>query len=796
MSPSGLVISKLAIQATASEESVKGILCLKISLPSVTDSRQPLRWPLFTSKPPKLLSTPIIQPLPLPDKYRKSHNKRLRIAATLLSLPQPNAYPPSQLQGLSKPSIDVSSTTGQIYVVLNSSGTPSRRQEQNRDDSAARREYLVVLDVEVPLEDLSRVSIPLPKCLDNVIRFQIVAPESQGEVSILTEPKLLPLPASAFSIPAWPAGIVDSQRVVGKEDGWEDGEDLVPGEFEVEDEQDSSADEASWLEGRFQSTDALHLEWSFASTSSVAKLRVDPHYDSMNPSIHLFFEGSTDISESSANLEAILPEGWGWKTLSISSPSLVHWLCADASWGMPDMSVDDYEIEDSFSTVRSSSKLRPPAMPRLSPHAPSLLRTTMPDMSLDEFSFEMNSFDTSRPRTPIGRRAETPPTTGLNLEPPQAGSSFDLRFRETGRHVIVLEATIVPLDPLLLVSPSVPVKIPIIRLDSSELSVDCPAASLGTKALSASDIVNSETGDIGAFIWTNGGRPIPQPSGTMQGDVLVRIQQKRWWTQSLSISFKWPKEAREICFTLPVPRDSIRVDRANISGIAMPRALTETEGECEVRFGRTSNSLLGSVEIILEVEMGNEGEVAVPWLKDGNGKITVKLTGDNWRGLSKAKTSLDRFAGNIFISRIPSAKPYLRLTDRARSGTSSRWSGLASGSTLVHLFTLWLLVSLAQQVQRLRTEVAFIAEEAHDLRLYGFQQTAVLPTESPLSGVQSDTTQVPANAVVERTEYPLGRVVFGDARWGWHDLARHPTLVTLGRSLEWVWRALEWLIHS
>jgi hypothetical protein len=47
---------------------------------------------------------------------------------------------------------------------------------------------------------------------------------------------------------------------------------------------------------------------------------------------------------------------------------------------------------------------------------------------------------------------------------------------------------------------------------------------------------------------------------------------------------------------------------------------------------------------------------------------------------------------------------------------------LLSWSTLLNLFFLWLLLSMGQQVQRLRNEVAFVAEEARDLRLYALAQ--------------------------------------------------------------------------
>lgn len=102
----------------------------------------------------------------------------------------------------------------------------------------------------------------LPKCLDNVIRLQILSPLAgpstgpSGEVSILTEPRILPVPASSFAGPSKPRSLSSSQpRAVGAEEGWEDGEDLGPDGKDSEDEEggtEDSEEEGSWLEGRFQ----------------------------------------------------------------------------------------------------------------------------------------------------------------------------------------------------------------------------------------------------------------------------------------------------------------------------------------------------------------------------------------------------------------------------------------------------------------------------------------------------------------------------------------------------------------
>lgn len=113
------------------------------------------------------------------------------------------------------------------------------------------------------LMTLFKVLLPLPRCLDNVIRFQILSPSisasSMNQVSVLTEPKMLPLPGSTLDSDPTPYGrelINGKGKDVMREEGWEDGED---GE-DLEDEDYESDDQgSSWLEGRFQRYATLHL---------------------------------------------------------------------------------------------------------------------------------------------------------------------------------------------------------------------------------------------------------------------------------------------------------------------------------------------------------------------------------------------------------------------------------------------------------------------------------------------------------------------------------------------------------
>jgi len=47
---SGLVISRLGIQATAGDDLVHGLLCLRISIPAQNDSNHSMRWNLFSGQ--------------------------------------------------------------------------------------------------------------------------------------------------------------------------------------------------------------------------------------------------------------------------------------------------------------------------------------------------------------------------------------------------------------------------------------------------------------------------------------------------------------------------------------------------------------------------------------------------------------------------------------------------------------------------------------------------------------------------------------------------------------------------
>ena len=164
--------------------------------------------------------------------------------------------------------------------------------------------------------------------------------------------------------------------------------------------------------------------------------------------------------------------------------------------------------------------------------------------------------------------------------------------------------------------------------------------------------------------------------------------------------------------------------------------------------------------------------------------------------------------------------PFLSISSSAVGGRGQdrSWFGMKrffSTRSIVHLFLLYLFISLAQQVQRLRTEVAYVAEEARDLRLYGLASSAVTsatsiststyittetttttatvgfsatPTDIPIGKDDPTTKRDLGDGSVQRNKVDmgvprrgqggdvrtsLGRVVFG--RSAWDKWAGHPT---------------------
>lgn len=174
-------------------------------------------------------------------------------------------------------------------------------------------------------------------------------------------------------------------------------------------------------------------------------------------------------------------------------------------------------------------------------------------------------------------------------------------------------------------------------------------------------------------------------------------------------------------------------------------------------------------------------------------------------------SNLIRDTATSYSAILPIAHPYLTYThhtptmEQAQPAKSGPYRAIWSWSTLINIFMLYLLLSLAQQLQRMRTEVAFITEETKDLRLYHtwneerLREAAYTPRweQGADVGREDTTVQGPGRKVAEKLDHmgddlkwdrgqggawdrdqqdtSLGRVVVGHTDWVWARWVRHPT---------------------
>lgn len=452
--------------------------------------------------------------------------------------------------------------------------------------------------------------------------------------------------------------------------------------------------------------------------------------------------------------------------------------------------------------------------PSSSQSSASLMRQILPvplDMKMEDFSFELNGIDVPQPRRPVTPSRSRPTTpsfdskTGSIRQPkigprdPLPGRLFDLYFDDAQERSFVVLGALVPMSPLTLVSPAVPVSLPFIRLSDanskrSSCLITCPSAKYtdGTST-STQQLRNSSDPTFGTFTWmdTRGRSISPRKSEGIRGDVRVRVQRNNWGVQTMSILLPWPKRATEVAFTVSGDR-TLRIQRAMTGGAALPRSLTQLVLDVEVRLG--SNGKEGLAEVVLE--MGDGGDkVGLPQFVDATGTMTIELRGEGWEGASSPcgrKCIIDDPLSEVRGNLKPSDHSPLTFTydlststppelsvrqSNPQAGRKTRMRTLFSFSTFLNLFMLWLLISMGQQVQRLRNEVAFVADEARDLRLYGLGN-ATTPsdtTESPIIRHDEDgmTTITSLAETEQKMSLALGRVVFGSSAWDmW---MRHPT---------------------
>lgn len=188
--------------------------------------------------------------------------QRLEAAVALLNL-KPSAYPPIALGPTSqRPVVDVSATTGQVYVVLEESNSPPRRAAAaagppgSPATTASRSEWLIIMEVELPIQldkgpsgtdERLQVSLSLPRCLDNTLSFTVVPRDPLfDQVEIASVPHVIPSPVSTAKRRGRRSSVHS-----GIEDGWEDGE--VPGVLDaLSDDSDSEYEsKGNQFDGRF-----------------------------------------------------------------------------------------------------------------------------------------------------------------------------------------------------------------------------------------------------------------------------------------------------------------------------------------------------------------------------------------------------------------------------------------------------------------------------------------------------------------------------------------------------------------
>ncbi|WRT68697.1 uncharacterized protein IL334_005677 [Kwoniella shivajii] len=885
MAPSGLVITKLGVQATSSDDQVKGLLCLKISLPKDAEGRPGARWALFNSNPPKLLSAPTILPLPLP--LPASRTPSLRTAATLLSLSASTSYPPSSPSGLGgKPYIDVSSTTGKIFVVVDPvsgrKGSQNHRSVGSSSTQGARKDWLVCMEFTVPLEQdveegISKVLLPLPKCLDNIIRFQILSPSSassspssmssvQQEVNILTDPKMLPLPPTGTkSSPRRRSNFSDRRdkpkgklkATLGEEEGWEDGEDLGPDdvhsesgeETEMSDE-GSDQESGSWLEGRFPCTDILRLEWSFNSPSSfdIPTLQISPTWSKRQSSISIAYLARIPDTDMPVQLAIDVPDGWGWSDLSIQGEGLSNWRCVHGGWTSPkgeemidpDTTLEAGEYEDSFATVRAKrNRLLTPTSssesdmntfhPTVSSahSSASLMRQTLPSLGdkMEDFSFELSSLE-QKPLTPKSLRksplqmlVNSTSSSNGKWDEPREGNMFSLYFEDQGDRSITVQATLVPIDQLMLISPSLPVKIPFVRIGderNTQCQVQCPSATYGSASTPSSEMELINTSLGGSFTWTDGiGHPLSIRGGRLKGNVFVKLRRSTWGIITASMTFPFPKNSEEVGFIIPLSGE-MRISKTTLDGAEVPKAVYSHDGKSNIRIAKREEKAGGTVEFEWDVASFSKGDIGLPTFEDAEGELKVELIGDDWTSCLKSiVTNLTSISSTTFTYPLSSSQPTFTLLPI--SSTTKKKKTLLSLSTLINLFMIWLLLSMGQQIQRLRNDIEFVKDEYKDLRLYGIPQSIITatttttiteevfipssttttmenPTGAPEPNLQQDLTKVEnkenIGLVIDEKNYPLGRVVFGNMGQEWEKWLTHPTVRTITRGVSWIWNTV------
>ena len=224
-----------------------------------------------------------------------------------------------------------------------------------------------------------------------------------------------------------------------------------------------------------------------------------------------------------------------------------------------------------------------------------------------------------------------------SLTKPREERTFELDFGESSSapaqfRTVVVEGTIVPLQRTL-ATPAIPPAIPFIRLDHPDAStmcrVQCPGASYIDTMTENGDgqaDLDTEAKSMGTFQWMCQGRPVPVLGGSIIGSVSAIIQRTRI---GLRMALKVPCSSIMLEVGFMVPAYNVRIVKAALGGVALPRASGRTGNGTEVRIDTKDRN--GTLEIVLEVEDLDEagGVIPLPVFEfEGDGELVVELRGD------------------------------------------------------------------------------------------------------------------------------------------------------------------------
>lgn len=410
-------------------------------------------------------------------------------------------------------------------------------------------------------------------------------------------------------------------------------------------------------------TDTLKLEWSFSGTSSVPLLHLEPDVHSRR--INFSYEATVDMSNNGQiPLGVDLPPGWGMSELDIQAEGLNSWRCVDDTSAASALQSNTSSIngddslisnDESFTTLRPGSPRSkrqsgtyPPSLSRAGPvdsvrSSASLRHQTLPvpDVTVDDFSFEMSS-QSARPHTHLGgsggsgrKETGTIVLPAISLVRPVECQTIVLVFdnRSEERRAVSIQGRIAPVDELTLVSTSTSVPIPRFQLGETDQD-GCLLSYPSTQPIE----MEATTRAVVQWHDSRGRLAIAPPRSPVDGQIRVGVSSDNWGILSMMMAFDWPRKAQEVEVVLPDGSTSgsvcaggkteVRVKSVSSGGQELQRTTVKGDEGWRVVLGRPARE--GEVRLVLEMS-GTEGVVLPVIPEGGDGEVVVTLQGD-WGG--------------------------------------------------------------------------------------------------------------------------------------------------------------------